>query len=46
MNTIFFEILVLIKSKNINDFFFLTITNKLTMINYINDTNNVTKNII
>ena len=36
--------MILIKIKNINDFFFQIITNKLTMINYFNDTNNI-KNI-
>jgi len=44
MNVIFFyEILVLIKSKNINDFFLQIIINKLIMINYFNDTNHITK---
>jgi len=43
MNDIFYQILFLIKSKNINIFFFRIITNKLTMINYFNYINDITK---
>ena len=41
----FYEILILIKSKNINIFCFQIITNQTNLVYLFNETNNITKNI-